>query len=334
MIEVLCRNLKNLSYEKISFLIIIHDFVILNKGLIVKMFVVLLFISTFSYSCMPVPADVLYIRSLQEYRDLSGDEEDIIERIMDKSLYSEKRSYYFSKLELLLKTPTNPIHKIQKRNSDAIQDAESKIVAKKSGMSDEEFLEYVSIEEKYELSHARKWKRFLGSGAFFYATTDDVLDILVNIKVRLNGDPDAVSTIISFEDSIEKHVKIPGFSVNLIFIQSCEHDRDDIFDVNVNTGQWATSHNWASGYKVLAHELMHLMGLDDEYDRIENHAANRNMARKQRLIQFELQMGKSLPPDASFGIMDKWWLKPLHRHVCAIIGMGKKCTIMRQTVFK
>lgn len=290
-----------------------------------------------SCSCATTAPEILKIRAHKQYTRLSSTEKDLIEDIMDEAIDRDRKDYYFSKLTLLLDTQTVSVDETRAMNRREIRESvkESKkarrIIASKS-RSDLE--EYLSQEEFYESAIEREWSGYRPSfgGPFFYVVDDDPLDILVHIKVRLHGDYNIVSKIILLEDAIEKHLDLPGYSVNLVFVGYSDDD-GDVFDVDVNPGKWATSHNWAGGYRTLAHELLHLMGLPDEYDKIESHAGNRNINRIDRLRQFIYGMNQNFPPDAIDGIMCLHSRKPLERHVCASVGLEEKCVRARMKAF-
>ncbi|KKK78067.1 hypothetical protein LCGC14_2847290, partial [marine sediment metagenome] len=192
--------------------------------------------------------------------------------------------------------------------------------------------DYMNEEELYEQREDLKWMsyRIDSNSPYFYVSHEDFTDIFVHIRVRIHGEYKLVKKILSFEDAIEKHLHVPGFSVNLVFVGN---KRDDVFEVDADPSKWVTSHNWSGGYKTLAHELMHLMGLPDEYDRIESHANNRNMDREQRLLQFKTQMNDEVPIDSKDGIMCYNFRKPLERHVCVAVGLGADCIQHRMELF-
>ncbi|MBU1173418.1 MAG: hypothetical protein KKD44_27940, partial [Proteobacteria bacterium] len=278
------------------------------------------------------------IRSHSQYVKLSSTERDLVEDIMDQAIQSDRKDYYFNKLTLLLDTPTNPSSETEAMNRKIIRESiedskrERRDIIKQGERGLEEYLSY---EEFYENAVERKWRGYRPNfgGPFFYVADDDPLDILVHIKVRLHGNYEIISKIILLEDAIEKHLSLPGYSVNLVFVGYSE-DEGDVFDVKVNPKKWVTSHNWAGGYKALGHELMHLMGLSDEYDRIESHAENKNMLRVDRLYQFKYQMEEQVLKDAANGIMCFYWLKPLDRHACASVGLGEECVQARLKDFE
>jgi len=286
-----------------------------------------------------VPIEVKTIRDHRRYEKLTGTEKDLVEEIMNKALKNNKRKdYYFSKLTLLLSTVTNPLKITTKKHIEEINRSveeskkERREIAKKSNRDLEE---YLTQEEFYENMRKRDdWKGYKpeSGSPHFYIADEDPLDILVNIRVRLSGKIEMVKKIILLEDAIEKHLYVEGFSVNLVFVGHSETS-EDIFDVDVDPSHWPTSHNWSGEHRALAHELLHLMGLPDEYHRIEAHAGNKNMSLLQRLYQFRAQMDEELPSDAKQGIMCYYWKKPLERHVCTAVGLGDDCVKARMEAF-
>ncbi len=65
----------------------------------------------------------------------------------------------------------------------------------------------------------------------------------------------------------------------------------------------ASEPNWVGTHYNLSHELMHLFGLEDEYDYIEVHVGKGQMKRADLLSWFHRQMQTTIPPDAPLGIM-------------------------------
>lgn len=273
------------------------------------------------------------IRKNSIYSTLPDNEKGLVEQIMYKADSSDKKEYYYSKLKLLLVTPTNPkkITKILNNRSVKKSIQQNKIKIQKIEKSNIDINTYINKEEDYEKNFHGKWHRYRPNkdSAYFYVATEDYMNILVNIRVHLVGDAVAIKNTISLEDAVEKHLSIPGFSVNLVFVKNTY---EDAFDVKIDMENWATSHNWAGGSNVIAHELMHLMGLSDEYNRIESHAANSNVNRYNRLYWFLKQMDDTSPPDSMFGIMCNHNNRPLQRHVCAAVGLGSECVNARKQI--
>jgi len=303
-----------------------------------KLFVILILSFLVSCSCATSSPEIFKIRAHKQYKNMSSAERDLTEDIMDKAIDSDRKNYYFSKLNLLLNTESNSpedIREMNRREVDRSVKNSKKERRKIIKQSDVGLEEYLSREEFYESVIDRKWKTYSPNfnGTFFYIVDEDPLDILVHIKVKLHGDYDLVVKVILLEDSIEKHLNIPGYSVNLVFV-GYSSDEDDVFNVDVDPKKWTTSHNWIGDYKGLAHELLHLMGLPDEYDRIEVHANNRNMTKLSRLYQFIIQMDAEVPLDSVKGIMHFHKYRPLERHVCASVGLGKECIRVRSNAFR
>jgi len=290
----------------------------------------------FSCTCATTKhPDALAIRSNKIYKSLNENDTDIVDDIISKALKSKRTGYYFKKLKVLLETKTNHPRVTEKMNKREIERSvvatkiERRKIAKESKRDLEEYMEQ---EEFYENMIERHWRGYTPKwgGPYFYVVDEDPLDILVHIQVKLVGSPEMIEKILILEDAIEKHLYVEGFSVNLVFIA---RSGDDVFNVQADPSKWATSYNWSGGHKALAHELMHLMGLPDEYDRLEIHHDNKNMSVTQRLLQFRVQMDKDLPPDATKGIMCYHGRKPLERHVCTSVGLGEDCVEARIKAF-
>jgi len=275
-------------------------------------------------SCAGVIApEVVKIKSHPVYDTLSETELEVIDNIMVLALLSDKKTYYFNKLDQLLNTETVPDSGVALLNKASLYRS---LEENENKLSDIVNLhEYLNREENYEMSCDRWWKKHypLNSNSHFLVSAENDLDILVNISVRLYGDQELIPQVIMLEDAIEKHLARPGFSVNLILTDDEDYDAD--FVVKVDANEWTTSYNWVGSDQALGHELMHLMGLNDEYDRIESHATNRFMDRLQRLYQFQIQMVSEIPEDAEFGIMMFHNKKPLNRHICFAVGFGIEC---------
>jgi hypothetical protein len=286
-------------------------------------------------SCALFTANKISIRAHPAYKQLGLYDQLKIERVMSKIESSDRKAYYYSKLKLLLDTPQEAPEAMKQINEQRIQDAidkaktERQEVAQETGIDEEE---YMSIEEEYEHKEIRHWKKYTPEifGHYFYVAIDDPTDILVHIQIHLHGDPKTINSLMALEDAVEKHLNVQGFNVNLVFV---DHFGKDVFDINTDPTQWPSSENWSGGYVTIAHELMHVMGLPDEYDLIENHMGNKYLSVSDRLQLFLQQMNKKLPYDASEGIMCFSWKRPLERHVCSAVGLGDDCVKARKKAF-
>ena len=299
-----------------------------------KLFV---FLVLFLSCATTIPPEIRTIRAHPNYNKLTDAESELLDEIMNMAMASKRKDYYFSKLNLMLGVDKAPAKNVVIKRTKEMQKSVDETKKERRRIVEAEKIDiedYLNQEEIYENLRERKWKGYRPdvNSPYFYVADEDPLDLLVHIRVRVNGSIEMIEKILLLEDAIEKHLYVEGFSVNLVFVGHSE-DSGDIFDVKADPSRWPTSHNWSSGHKALAHELMHLMGLKDEYDRIEAHADNAHMSILQRLYQFKMQMEDELPSDAKQGIMCYCNLKPLERHVCEAVGLGEKCVNARLKAF-
>lgn len=257
------------------------------------------------------------------YSLLSYDERDLVGDICLKIDSAKNKAYYINKLILLINTPfVDASYNLKQRQlSDLDESVDIAVAFKKqpANITDEEELLEKSFDLKVHYPRS-------GWPAYYLIDNQDPLNIFIKIKVNLIGDADVINKMKILEDQIEKHLSIPGFIVNLEWGSA---SGPDTFSVGTKHGEWATSANWAGDHTVLAHELMHLFGLSDEYNLISSHADNKHIPIYTRLEWFLFQMDIVEIPGAEDGIMSHSWKKPLHRHVCAAVGMGESCVSER-----
>lgn len=90
--------------------------------------------------------------------------------------------------------------------------------------------------------------------------------------------------------------------------------------MKANPQKWTESDNWANDVETLAHELHHLLGLDDRYDYIESHADNKFMPTSERLYLFAIQMMKPPDPRGFASLMDDQFSGTLlSEDVCGVL---------------
>jgi len=289
----------------------------------------------FSCTRATTTSETIAIKTHEAYQTLSSNDRKTINKIIKKAEKSKRKKYYFKKLLLLLNTPAVSPKITAKMNNKITNDSVEKTKSERRKIVEESEIdleEYLGQEEFYETMTDRLWRTYkpCWSCSHFYVSDEDPLDILVHIKVHLNGSVELIERILLLEDAIEKHLYVEGFSVNLEFVGYCGND---VFEVNADPNVWVNSHDWSGGHTTLAHELMHLMGLPDEYDGIEIHAGNRHLPVSTRLRIFYQQMGKEISLDATQGIMCYMNLKPLERHICAAVGLDEECVKTRMEVF-
>lgn len=294
---------------------------------------------TMCVTCAVAPA-TLKPNAKSSYNHLSSSNQRTVQRIAEKiaKLSDEEQKYYNKKLNVLLSTPTvtnnsNEKREFAKRRKNALSRASRRVKKKIESMPKEERAIFLTAEEEYETYGERNWEVYQPdeNDAPFLVDRTDPTDILVRIWVYVDGNDEVVQAIHSMEDAIEKHLNIPGFSVNLIFIN---HEESGAFTVKSDLDKWITSHNWGGSPEVLAHELLHLMGLPDEYDGIASHAQNKHLSMRTRLWYFEKQLDEPFLPDAKYGIMCDHNRRPLDRHACAAVGLDvERCVAERDKYY-
>ena len=293
------------------------------RGVFMKYLIALLFSCIFiSCSHVPYPS----VRPLTYWERLLAHE------IIREANRSNRKDYYLSKLQALLNTSEAPSEEISKMIS--VKTGTGMEEARKETSSGAEQLsmtcdEYTSIEEVYESSKGKEWKKYRPTllGSYFQVSYEDMNDIFVHIRIHLYGNEEQIKNVIAVEDNIEKHMSLPGFNVNIEFVG---FKGEDVFDIEIDPTKWPTSLNWSGGdFNVYAHELFHIMGLPDEYDYIENHATNKYLPIKTRLELFLVQMNVDIPSDAKEGIMCYQTRPPLVRQVCASVGLKEECVQAR-----
>lgn len=287
------------------------------------------------------PPSAIKGRALQSFGHLSSTNQNTVQRIankISKLSEEEQQRYYNKQLNALLSTPTATKNskekkKFAKRRKNTLSRASENAKRKTASMPREERVAFLNAEEEYETYGERNWESYQPDedDAAFLVDRSDPTDILVRILVYVDGKQEVVEAIHAMEDAIEKHLNIPGFSVNLIFVP---YEDPDAFTVESDLNEWITSHNWGGTPQVLAHELLHLMGLSDEYDGIASHAQNEHLSMSTRLWYFEKQLSEPFLPDAKYGIMCDHNRRPLDRHACAAVGLDvERCVAERDKYY-
>lgn len=153
----------------------------------------------------------------------------------------------------------------------------------------------------------------------YYVDRSDPSHVVAKIKVHLVGDRGDDNDIKSKEDAIEKHLAIPGFTVDVEFVDA---DGDDVHTIDVDrfVGQQAVSWRPRLPPSHYAHELGHHLGLDDEYDRAI-HFRNKAFPWYVRWFDLVASWFESVPPDGAQGLMGDVTKPLLRRHVDTIAGI-------------
>jgi hypothetical protein len=277
-------------------------------------------------TCAHVPT-TLSKESEASYKKLSYYDRKRVHRILSKINEKPKkeRDYYYNKLNRLLAVPkakpnSKETKKLASEHKEELDKASQRAEETTSAMDEEERAIFTQAEEEYETYGEPQWERYKPSendDGVILVDRRDVADILVKVWIQVEGDKEIVDKIVALEDAIEKHLSIAGFSINIIFV---DKETPDAFVVGCDQEKWITSHNWGGGPNTMAHELMHLLGLPDEYDGMR-HAENKHLSMRDRLWYFEKALDSPFLPDAQYGIMSNQNNPPLHRHICAAVGL-------------
>jgi len=187
------------------------------------------------------------------------------------------------------------------------------------------------IEEAKSAQKGRVFRKAKGRGGktTFEIDDRDVTDIAIKVKLQLVSKSKgaegakAVANIKSLEDAIEKRASTWGYSVDLIFV---DKPGPDVFSIPVDTGAWATAGNLAGDDATLAHELHHLLGLEEDRYDYRGHATTAGMPIKTRLYWFLQEFSKKVSNDPE-SIMDTNTRSPLDDDVCMVAGKSKQADI-------
>ncbi len=164
-------------------------------------------------------------------------------------------------------------------------------------------------------------------GVFFVDRSTDPNNTIITVRIRLTGDAGDITRVKALEGAIENHLAIPGYRVNVEFV---DRDGDDVNTVEINRDVWSSVYDWnpydnddqidAMDAYMMAHETMHILGLRDEYD-VSQHFTNPGMDDLHRWgVFFSRLVQPELPADSDQGIMRYSSRKPLPRHYEEVLG--------------
>ena len=256
------------------------------------------------------------IRNHSVYAGLPARSKRQIREIISIARTRDNWQYYLDNLLLLLNTPDAPatveeaaveastgapVQQSTREMNEA--EVEDSLSAEHSRLFYPAGRNAINSEERQSTTPPRRWTRRRGEGGkIFYVDARDPGNIFVKIKVKLNSrNAQDIANVREMEDGIEKRAATFGYTVDLEFVN---RNAADVFNVDVDLNQWTTSGNWSSGLNGLAHEMHHLMGLDDRYNYIDAHAANADMDMPDRIHWFREQMNKSPRANDADSIMN------------------------------
>ena len=251
------------------------------------------------------------IRQHPRYLGLSPDDRALADDILKTARTTTDPGYYADKLKLLLDTRDAPPAATHASSDETIDRA---VAAERVRLNTREGRARLDVEEIATRDAMRRWTTLQGEGATYRVDRSNPYDIHVHMRVALEGSPKDVARIEAQEDAIEKAASVPGYTVDIEFVQS---SGPDVFRVSTDPSQWTTSANWASGHADLAHEAHHLLGLGDRYDYIEAHADNADMNTSDRLYWFREQMNYAYDPQGNDSIMG-YGSRPLADDICGV----------------
>lgn len=270
------------------------------------------------------------IRNHPAYLALAVSDRAVADDIMVQVRTRDNCLYYIDKLTLLFNTPEEPPANIAASFSQNITDEAAREQAR---LATPQGQARAHFEEDTSASPARRWVSRAGEGGkIFYVDNRDPNNIVVRARVHLIrqglSTPLDITNIRSYEDAIEKKIEeARGYIVDLEFV---DVDGPDIFTVNADTGSWPTSGNWVSDADTLAHELHHLLGLDDRYNYIESHSDNRSMLIPDRLHWFQVQVGKPEDPEGPRSLMGGG-NRLLDDDICRVAGLDLNTCVRART---
>ena len=269
------------------------------------------------------------IRAHDAYKKLDALSKQYVLQIIRLARTRDNAMYYIGKLNDLINTPDRP--RTDKAGETSVE-MEKYAQEEADRLKDPDALAAANEEENAFLDPARVWQTRKGeNGTKFKVDARDVNHIYVTLKVRPlrkgKGTDEDVTRLISMEDAIEKYASTGGYSVNLQFVKKYGND---VFTVGVDTSQWTNSGNWVGEPRGIAHELHHLLGLDDRYDYIEAHAENENMVMSDRIYWFRQQMDRPHDPFINASIMGGGFVA-IDDDVCRVAGLDvTTCSTTRE----
>ncbi len=280
-------------------------------------------------------ADAVTVRAHNAYKkELKAASRTLIEQILKIARTRDNASYYSQKMLDLLNMPDAPaqapvpggaapppgaapsVEETNRADTERSMYEERSRLFYTPGSSAENVEELASAESE----RAGRFKKRKGmEGGTFEVDAADLTNIVVRAKVflrlkkRTKGkkqpqaefealqkqDKDDLAMVKELEDGIEKASAALGYTVDLQFV---DKGGPGVFTADVDMNRWTDAGNFVGTAADLAHELHHLLGLDDRYNYIEAHATNDQMVMKERIYWFRQEMNRTF--SASDSLMD------------------------------
>jgi len=185
-------------------------------------------------------------------------------------------------------------------------------------------------EEAVSTAKGRTFTKRKGrDGSLFQIDARDVTDIALIVQVHLTAtkktkdNTDAITKIKGLEDAIEKRIATLGYSLDLTFVNA---GGPEVFTINIDTGKWADAGNIAGGDATFAHELHHLLGLEEDRYDYTGHAITKSMPVATRIYWFRQEFKKTITNNPESMMSDE--NKPLlDDDVCMVAGKKTKTDI-------
>jgi hypothetical protein len=244
------------------------------------------------------------VRAHPVYRALAAAVKAVADEIMTIALRRNNCVYYAENLQTLFDTPEAPPAAVGERNRQRVDAAAAQETTR---LATPEAQQQLHRQEQAADASAPFFVERRGkNNKIFYVDRRNPNNIVVRIKIRLlaatggQTTPRDLANEVLLEDAIERVAETRGYTVDVVFVNA---DGPDVFTFNIDFGQWPTSANPVGNARTLAHEIHHLMGLDDRYDYIESHAGNANMLIPARLHWFREQLNREPDPGRTTSLM-------------------------------
>lgn len=266
------------------------------------------------------------IRRHSVYRTLQRRVRRLADTILREALARLNCSYFLEKLKLLFDTPEAPPGgsapepgSVTERNRARVERA---VAQERERLATPQAQSEINRQEQIADDPSRVWTPRRGrNGKTFLVDRTDPTHIVVRVKIRLvargASTAEDATNMVFLEDAAERLAETSGYTLDIVFTDT---DGPDVFTVGTDVSKWPTSGNIVGNARTLAHEIHHLLGLDDRYNYIEAHAANRHMRIPDRLYWFLQQMRRTPDPDASRSLMGSGNTL-LDDDVCRVAGL-------------